>query len=477
MFDLVAAGVALFKNMEEFSEAALEANATFLCTVSDLPTDNQLKEFLDSFCDVDDVALSIKSYLDFSYCRSNQTAWIADYNKFIESSEPKDSVTINIHIGKRVDDRGALSIYSFKYFIMHYTNLEFYALIQELSYALKRRNHLAFHVLDKEINLSTQTICFFNDVTMLTDFSLQRAHNLEKLHKLSLFLNRTEFPLMPNDFCILQNTSVDTSDLAHLFGKLETVFSYIYLAYSAYIVKNQVVLQLSPSAMNLNITFEEIKPCQHICDLFQWSFWGNGAAEKVGITRNLLALNCKKSSDLNLEDESILLSAKSNYILFQKKTVDKYIELKNSIAQTIVDATHNLEEILQSLVDAVRNNFVAVIMFLMTVIVTDTVNWENFFSERVLDSDVIHVIRVFCVASFFYLLTTLVGVFFKWSFFLHGYKALKNNYADILDAEDLERAFDGDNAVNFIKKRIIYASILVATVWIIVLCLLYSLVG
>lgn len=472
MFDLIAEASSLFCEMVSFYEVAAEANTVFSCTISALPCTADLERFLNSFCKFDIIELSIKSYLDFTYSSVNPQALKADYENFIASSEPDDEVTINIHINKAFDDRGSLAIYSFENFLDYYSNRSFYELSRELSATLKKRKHLAFHVIDKEVNLATGSICFYNDISMLTTSTINREEHFAQLNNTSLFLNRNDLPLSPYDFRILHNISNGTTQLIDLLKKLETIFSYIYLSYSSHIVNDQVVLQLSPSAANMVLTYAEAVPCQYICDLYQWAFDGDHAIERVGIVRNLLELNCKTVADLTLKDDSLLISAKSNYILFQKKTVDKYIELKNSISLAIVEATNNMQEILQTLVDAVRNNFVAVIMFLITVIITDSISWDDLTSGSVLNPDLLCVIKVFCISSFLYLLVTLLSVILKWLFFSRGYKEIKANYTDLLDDDDLQRAFDNDRAINYVKRTIIIASSITSTIWIIFLFLL-----
>ena len=475
MFDLVAEASLLFSKMISFYEVAAEAHAVFTCAISDLPSSSILEKFLCSFCKCDRVEFSIKSYLDFKYSSLSPETFKYDYEHFIDSSEPEDQVTINIHINKAFDDRDSLAIYSFDHFISHYAKCSFYELMHEISIVLKKRNHLVFHVIDKEVNISTGSICLYNDISMLTSSTIDRKAYFAHLNDASLFLNRNDLSLSPYDFRILHDVSSDTTQLRGLLTKLETIFAYIYLSYSAQIIHDQVILQLSPSAPNIVLAITEVVPCQYICDLFHWAFESDHTIERVGIIRNLLELNCKSASDLQLKDDSLLLSAKSNYILFQKKTIDKYIDLKNSISLTIVEATNHMQEILQTLVDAVRNNFVAVIMFLITVIITDSVNWEDLFTGTVLNADLLYVIKVFCVSSFLYLLVTLLSIYLKWRFLLRGYKEIKSNYTDILDSDDLNRAFDNDKAINYVTRTILFASSITSIIWIIFLFVLYLL--
>lgn len=469
LFSLLTEANRLFSSLVSFYEVAAEANMVYSTTVANLPDESQLEAFISSFRSNDNLELSIRSYLDFIYDSSSPDLWKSEYSKFLNSSETEDKVEITIHVNKRFDDRDTLSIYCFDKFMEYYNQLPLMELLSVLAASLKRHSHLCFYVMDREINVSTNSICFYNDASMQSRNSKSRDELMNHCNASSLFLNRTEISLCPYDFKIIHDVSNDSHSVVALLQRLETIFSFLFLVNSSYIQSNQAVLQIAPSSANITIPLDQFENLQSVCNLFYWAFSGDYTIERVGIVRNLLEINCRKSADLFLIDDTLLSSAKSNYILYQKKTVDKYIELKNLISSSIIDAANSMQEIIQTLVDALRNNFVAVIMFLVTVIITDSINWDNLISGSILNQDLLLIIRVFCIASFLYLLVTLSSVIFKWRFFAHSYKELKKNYEELLDSEDLARAFDNDKAINYVKGKIIFASSLVAAIWMIFL--------
>lgn len=470
MFDLIAEASNMFSKMISFSEVAAEVNAEFECSVAQLPTDTELGMFFNSFCPSDIVEFSIKSYLDFTYCSTSLQKWIPSYSHFIESSESSDIVKVDIHINKKLDDNYALSIYSFSHWVKYYSERSFYELVHELSDILKKHSSIFFRVIDTEVDLSTESIFFCNEIPISNENLLCRDSYFESLNKASLFLNRNDVQLTPNDFRILRNAaSPKTHQLEELLRKLETIFSLIFLAYSSHIVKNSVVLQLSPTSANLELEYSTASSCTEICNLYQWVFSGDHTIERSGIVRNLLSLNCKSIAELYQKDDSILLSAKSNYILFQRDTIDKYIKLKNSISLTIVEATKNAQEIFQSLIDAVRNNFIAVIMFLITVVLTDSVSWDDITTGSIFNEDLLLVLKIYCAVSFAYLCVTLFSVVFKWLFLSQSYKDLKLNYSEFFDKEDLLRAFENDKTIKRVRNTVILVSISVTIIWILFL--------
>ena len=477
MFDLLAETKALFSQECRYYETAPEANLDFTCKASQLPTAAALENYITLFRCCDDVTISLSGCLSYSYNTLTAGEWKGKYERFLSDSDGDDDIHVIVHINKRFDDRGSLSIYCIDCFSDYYEKLSLQTLLKELSDKLTKYSHLCFYVLDREVNVATESLCFYSDTALLMHNGGNRTECIKMLNDASLFLNRNEISLTPFDFRVIQNVLGCENSLTKLIKRLETVFSYLYLAYCGQFASNQIVLQLSPSSTQISLSYEDIQPCLHVCELFYWSFQCEHAIERTGLVRNLLAIHCKEPKDLTLDSDYLLLAAKSNYILYQKKSVDMYIELKNSISNSIVEATKSMQEILQTLVDAVRNNFVAVIVFLVTVILTDSVNWEDLAGGTILNPDLLLILRIFCVASFLYLLVTLIGVIVKWRLYCRSYSEIKANYSDLLDGADLENAFNNDTAKKSMERSILRVSIITSLIWTMFLLILAGLLS
>ena len=254
MFSLLSEADRLFSSQVSFYEVAAEANMVYLTTVSSLPDEALLDAFISSFRSNDKIELSIKSYLTFLFDSSNPSTWKSEYNKFIKSSEPDDEVEVTIHINKRFDDRDAITIYCFDKFMEHYMKLPLMDLLRVFASSLKKYSHLCFYVMDREINISTNSICFYNDTSMRSGMSKSRDDIMSHCNASSLYLNRTEIPLCPYDFKIIQNISNNSHNIVTLLQRLETIFSYLFLVYSSSIQSNQVILQIAPSITNIIIS-------------------------------------------------------------------------------------------------------------------------------------------------------------------------------------------------------------------------------
>lgn len=473
MFDFLGSSKQIFGVLKSYYEAAAEVNAEFATIIDTLPDTDRLEIYLESFKKRDDIEVVMKACTTFTFSSTNESEWQENYKKFISDGEPTDEVEITIHINKKFDVQNALSIYCFDEFISYYNKLPSIELLKFFVLAFSKHTYLRFEVLDRIVELYTHSIGFCQDEDVWPNSDISRLENLKKCEGASLFLNRIDIPLVPCDFELLGNIVDKDRTTIELFRKLETIFSYLYLANSSYLIDEKIVLQFSPTQSGFDYEIKNIVDNRYICQIFKWAYGGENSVERVGIARNVICINCKKAEQIIEIDEDILNSIKSNYMLYQRKTTEQYIEMKNQISSFIVDSSKQLQEMIHGLIDGLKNNFIAVIMFLITIILTDSVDWEDFLNTGVLSQDLTFVTKIFVVASTAYLVVTFVAMIVKWLFFKSAYLQLKSNYKEVFDAKDMNKAFDDDKIVKKARVKIIIAAIVIGVVWIVFLGVIY----
>jgi hypothetical protein len=466
MFDFLGKSKQLLGTLKTYYEAAAEVNAEFVTTVGALPDESSFASYIENFIERDTLEITMRACIDFIYRAKDKVLWQNAYKRFILDSEEDDEVKISVHIGKKIDENNALSVYCFDEFMKYYNDLSVDELIKFFVSAFSNHPYLRFEVLDKEVGLQTHSIAFCEQGDCWPKTDVARQEYLKKCENASLFLNRIDLPLTPYDFELLGDVSGKPLMVTSLFRKLETLFSYIYLANSSYLISGKIVLQFSPAQSGFDYEINAIAVNRNICQIFKWVFDGDNAVERAGITRNVISLNCKKADQILAIDEDILSSAKSNYLLYQKKTTEQYIEMKNQISTFIIDASKQLQEMIHDLVDGLKNNFIAVILFLITIILTDSVDWDDFLTTGNLNKDLLIVTKIFIAASLAYLIVTFVAMLVKWGFFRAGYDQLKSNYKEVLDEKDMENAFDQHLILKHAKCKIIVAAVIIGAVWI-----------
>ena len=91
------------------------------------------------------------------------------------------------------------------------------------------------------------------------------------------------------------------------------------------------------------------------------------------------------------------------------------------------------------------NNFVAVIVFLMTVLLTDSIDFSS-FTQASVSSNIVAVCGIFTLVSLLYMIVTVIAGKTKWGWLENAYNDLKDNYNGVLDERDIQMAVNNDAA-------------------------------
>lgn len=464
MFDLLEQSKQLFNGISfSYSETADNVHIEMSTSVSMLPSATELLNIINSISARDTLSIEIESVVSFKYVTGNAD-WESSYNDFAEQCEPEDQADIKIHI-KKVFSINTLSIYSFDSFWEYYGTGDGKGnVISFFSDCLKKHSYLRFDVFDKSVKLATDSIAFCSPGDNWTVQS-DRNDALTKCENISQFFNRTSISLVPMDFSI--TSSCENADIAkQVFGKLETLLSLLYLADISYIMDGKVYIQFSAEHMRINYPLDSLPANQSICNIFKWAFSDQNSIDKFVIARNVIGAKCKSFNEVLSADDSMPNAIKSNYTIFQKKTTQQYIDMKKDISDFIVGASQQMQEVTSSLTDGLKNNFIAVMMFFITTILTDSLDWETLLQSGEISDDLRSIVIFILIASAIYLLVSVAMAFYKWSFYKGNYIRLKENYAGLLSNEDINQAFDGDNNYKAVRNRTLVMSVIICAAWI-----------
>lgn len=470
MFSLKEKCESMFGSCKSFYEAISEVNAQYETQIKSLPSSNELMAFLECFTEHDGIELLFESIENWTFKSTNKIVWIDSYEKFVnEENAPEDDVKVTLIVRKNVES--PVSVYCFDELEKFFRGKSTRELINLFAQLLKKNGYIRFNVLDRIINLFTKTIAFTNTDTIWPIESFDREQSLSRCEKASLFLNRTEVRLLPQDFAILRNNIAGECNLVSAFERIETIFNYVYIANNSYLPDDKLVVQFDPAGNAFDFKLDEIQTNPIWRRIYEWVFDTDTAIERAAIARNIISINCKNVEQLNGITEEIVGSIKSNFVIYQKSSVEKYIDAKKSIADNIIETSKQIQEMTHELTSGLRNNFLAVIMFLITVILTDSMDWDDLISGGI-PKDIVYMSYLFAVASVFYLIITIFGTLKKWGYCSEGYYQLKKNYEELLEQTDLNRAFSNDALLIDAKKQIIKDTVIVSLIWIAFLCIM-----
>ena len=297
-----------------------------------------------------------------------------------------------------------------------------------------------------------------------------RARDFQKCEDASIFMNKAYMPLIPQDFSVQYCNGIISARIEKIFKTIESFLALMYIVNISNIVHDKAIIQIQPG-QNFEIEINSYKYNYVITEVYNWIFAdGESPIDRASIARNIINVHCKNSKALLNIDLPVLMSIKSNYMIYQKDTVQKYLELKEQISECISDTTLQFQDAVDGLIEGIRNNLIAIITFIISLVLTDSLNVENLIEEQ-LPRNLQLVIGIFLIASAAYLFVTRKTVNTKWELIVDRYNRLKENYQDILDASDLEDAFGHDEMISTYQNRLNNYKKTITGIWILFIVL------
>lgn len=200
---------------------------------------------------------------------------------------------------------------------------------------------------------------------------------------------------------------------------------------------------------------------QIIYKIYNWIYTDGNATDKALIARNILCLHCR-FSDIQKIDEKTFASIQSNYNLYLKDNVSRYIQLTNKLAEFISEVVSKTGDYVTSLLDDFKKNLIAILGFLFTVILANVVSDQPL--DNIFTRDITLILEAVLLGSVVYLIICISEAKYKVKKVQDSYDALKTNYSSLLTSEDIAQAFGNDKLitkmVNEVNRGIIRYSLL-----------------
>ncbi len=430
-----------------------------------LPSAEKLR-FLCSKClERDDIEIKFYSVENFCFSNNNGLTQEHAYGEYQSQLEQNDTVKVAIDIQKKFVDE-IISVYnieSFSEFLCSQKMEESFQLFAELFNG--GRQHICFQVLNRGGCIHTSSIAFAAGA-FCWDRAISRDNFIRNCNDTSVFLGRGQYPLVPQDFTIIDQVYDNClNSIKGLFDRLRNILSYLYIANTSNIVGNKAVLQFDPAVNGYEYSLEQLSGNYQVWNIYSWIHKDDSCIDRASIARNIINIHCKSADAILNIDENIYKSAVANYVIYQKKHADQYIELKNKLSEFIVGSAGQLQELAHDLVEGFRNNFVAVIVFLMTVLLTDSIDFSNFTKANV-SANIVSVCGIFTYASLLYMIVTIFARKIKWGWLERAYDDLKKNYSGVLDEQDIAVAVNNDSAFKNTKKEYKKVRLMIGSIWI-----------
>lgn len=381
-----------------------------------------------------------------------------------DDTENEYQLSVSITKGVENDTRTLYSLEAFTDFLVGIP------LRQKLSVfrSLLAHNHVSFQVAASTEEFKTQSV----DASLSprgSGVSVARDSILQKRAEICHFGNAGEYPLIPEDFYLVKRSSNDRFNA--LMDGLFFIFSLVSIADIASINGDVLSVRINGyKVVSEDIPFGSIVDVKtdELFKIYTWAYEGGNISDKIGIVRNLITLY-SRSGLLHME-EGIHSAAMSNFEIYLKENIGRYLDTKNTVTTKILELSQKCVSYTESFSSTFKQSVLAISSFFITIIVLAAIDKEKY--GKIFTHDVKIVSGVLIAISFAHLIFTILEYNKKCDRFKDEYEYLKECYSDVLDPKDIQRIFKNDEVYRKDSKHLQDELARYSLLWMLVLCFL-----
>ena len=448
----------------------IRANIEF----NQLPNYSDIVNTISKFSDRDEVNIYLEDESEENVQISRSRDVNSEYQGFINRNKQLGGIiTVKISIDKS-DTSDKISIYNIDSFFENFCNHSIIDNLKFLSYRFQKKNQIIFVNYENEYRFNTNSIIMISgDETVLMQEN--RKERIKLCNEVSTFINSKEFELLPDDFLI--NSTNFNNNFTERLQVFKIVFSLIYLAEISRLDGDVLKIKLNSYKnkeylININ-EFNYKTDYEEFYKIYDWVFQDANVQDKIIIARNMIETYCKGSNILDI-DEKTFLSIKSDYKIYLKENVEKYIDLKNKLTEFVINSSNQVNDIIGSFIGNFEKSVVAFMTFFLGTILANIVS-ENPL-DNILTEDIVLIIKLILIGSIGYLMITIIITLVKFGRYTYNYFNLKHSYEDLLNKDDINNIFKADEEYLHNKKSVCCLSAICSLVWIIMIVVGYIII-
>ena len=392
-----------------------------------------------------------------------------------------DEKSITVIISKSIKDF-CLSVYSLEKFEESLKIRSLEDLLYNFS-EKSRDEQIVFNLIYDKLEFWSRKYIFS---TTFNNKNIPFSNDNEKIkiserNELCNINSNKRIDVLPYDFYLLQRTNQNL-EIEKIFDKLTLLLSLIAISNYSSVKKNKLDYSVNGyNNLKGEIDFDSIVfnilDVDKIYNVFKWVYKEEkNILERVEVSRNILSLYCINNNILEIND-NILNSIKSNYSIYLKRNVDRYMK----VIKGGQDLLNELESSLYMLQDTFNNKFKKSISTLFTFLISTvlfntlaTGKIQNIFTKE---------ITILTLALFIILIIVSVYEIFE---LVNNTDKIENNYKEkkkllylILGKNEIENIFDNikilESNKKEVKKLITKSAIIFIIMLIIIFIVLFNL--
>ncbi|PKL00036.1 MAG: hypothetical protein CVV56_07935 [Tenericutes bacterium HGW-Tenericutes-1] len=457
-----------------------EVNITFCLNQTCVPIEYKLISFLNSysydFLSIEIIHITNQgSYNDpiiINNSTNNTNDFISNINDQNKYWEDGDQYEIKLRIFKKAD-KNIINVYFLDSFFSYLQSLSLFHILKNFNELFQQLNYkeISFHTIEESICLKTPYIHIGNINDQNSFHGI--IHNETKVEYGSdcNFLQRGQFEnLSLNTFRLLVPCSIN--EYNDLFYRLNYIYFLIDICNLSQIENDYLIAQLEGYKLIKNrISFNNfsVLDIDEINSIYDWIYCEESYSDKLGLSRNIISLSLD-DNNLSKINSGIYSSIESNFKIYLKENVSRYIEIKNNISEHLFQLSEKSHDYCESFSNSFKTSITSIITFFITVIVLNVVAGNRF--NEIFTDEICIVSSLFIVISLLYLLFLHIDKKKYLVRFKSNYDRIKSQYADLLCEKDIIKIFKSDQVLKEDIKYIDSKIHLYTLCWLIILLLL-----
>lgn len=201
---------------------------------------------------------------------------------------------------------------------------------------------------------------------------------------------------LPSDFHLSTGTS--SANINAFMEKACTILSVVFLSNTSdFRAQDTLIYKLvGYKSIESSAGYSDFASASKtLYELYEWAYEIGGSNDKLGLARNVVSLHTEKLEELT-DDNGFWNAINSNYQIYLNGNLASYLEIKNSIAEFLMEASTKNYKLVEDLIDSVKNSVFVMLTFILTVVV---VNGLKDTSVSVIFSiEYFYVVTLLCVA-------------------------------------------------------------------------------
>lgn len=421
-----------------------------------------LQKFIDQIPSRDNLFMTFSDQ-NVDYKRSDGL----DINDFLNSVEKNVCCQVNLRfkltITKNIE-QGIRSVYDDEWFFDFMQGRPFPYLLSILSQRI-HENRLIFEYQDKEIPTTySSSICFKTANSVEKFWPLDnktRELRLSKSRELCHWY-KDNVNITPDDLYFKQDVE-GTLNLRNLLDKTCLAFTWMHVADYVEFKTNNVTFNLnglrsySCDIPNDNIIAQpyDAGSIKAMVDIFQWCYSEGNFMDKMMIVRNILSVNLRQDT-LSIPSNTFV-SVLSNFKIFQKENVDRYLKMRNDLSDKLIGLQREINKLADDYLSEYKKNIVAFLSFVVPMIVVRAMAKGEMID--VFSPSILIVMLASALVSYIYFLYTQGEYKSREKMMKRQFVQMKERYREVLSEEERNFIFadsneqDQESYTSFLRTR------------------------